>query len=138
VIDSGVLGALADNDSLVWEFVSKLAARGHMLHIPSVVLAECLTGTPSDHGYRVVIKQIGEAEPILSPVFPADGELAGKIRYRSGLPHATVDALIVAVAASSPPCLILTGDSDDIEPLASATGKDIRVKLIRDMPRGSR
>lgn len=81
--------------------------------IPAPVLAEVVRGRRAAAVDRVV--RIGQVVPTDRPI----AERAGQLLEGAGLGSAhAVDAFVVATAATVGPCVILTGDLEDLGRLA--------------------
>ncbi|MGE0727088.1 MAG: hypothetical protein AB7O92_16695 [Acidimicrobiia bacterium] len=81
--------------------------------IPSVVIAETVLGSARDASVNRVIKAIGEVTATVENTGRTAGALLGAARSTS-----TVDALVVASAIEVGGAVVLTGDPDDLQPLA--------------------
>ena len=132
VLDSGAVSALADADprALAW---AAIAIHKQMpLGIPAPVLAETTTGQKSDARVR---RLIAPNETVLDTTAEVAFR-AGRLRFRSRMPDATIDALIVATSMSFAGSIILTGDPDDIGRLASHADDplSIAVRDVRSKP----
>jgi len=115
VLDSGALSALAAGDPRMRAWVAMATKRQMLLGIPAPVLAETLTGQPADAAVHRVI-------PAPSSVIDTTrdiGREAGRLRYRAKRPDATIDALVLATAATLPGSILLTGDIADMTALAA-------------------
>lgn len=94
-LDSEVLSALADDDPRAVAVIKAARDLGALVWVPSVVLAETTTGDPGrDAAVNRVVKRLSIAE-----TDEEVGRLAGQLRYATGLTDATLDALVVAIAA---------------------------------------
>lgn len=114
ILDSGAVIALSRNDpraravlAAAWE------ADVEVVVIPSVVVAETVRGSSKDAGVNRVIKAVGA----VTPADEATGRVAGAL-LGAARSTATVDALVVASAVVLGGGVVLTGDPDDLAPLA--------------------
>jgi len=87
-------------------------ARVHV-SIPSVVLAETVRGTAKDAPVNQIIKAIGEVISVGEVTGRVAGGLLGAAKSSE-----TIDAVVVAIAIEAGGCVIVTGDPDDVCPLA--------------------
>jgi hypothetical protein len=78
------------------------------------VVAETVRGSAEDAAVNRVIKAVGEVSPADERTGRGAGALLGAARSTS-----TIDALVVASAIEAGGGVVLTGDPDDLEPLAS-------------------
>ena len=114
VFDTGALDKVAEGDEVARAVWRRLVGAGWHSLLPSVVLAETITGRPRDARIDRVIGSIG------APANPDEGiaRRAGALRFRAE--HAApsgIDALVAAHAAHSTPSVVLTGDPDDLSAL---------------------
>jgi predicted nucleic acid-binding protein len=116
VLDSGVLDLAETNQEFRW-VLRKLVERGWTPIIPTVALAEAVTGRPDDAPVNRIVKRLGTAD--------ADEALArraGQLRFRverSGsrrLPSG-IDALVAAHAAEAGSAVVFTTDPSDLRRL---------------------
>lgn len=84
------------------------------MSIPSVVIAETVRGSAKDAPVNRVIKAVGGVSSTDERTGRTAGALLGSARSTS-----TVDALVVASAIELGGGVVLTGDPDDLDPLAS-------------------
>jgi len=82
--------------------------------IPSVVIAETVRGSTKDASVNRVVKALGQVSVAGEHTGPTAGALLAVTRSSS-----TIDALVVASAIERGGGVVLTGDPDDLEPLAS-------------------
>lgn len=83
--------------------------------IPAPVLAETLTGRPQDAKVHRVISR----PTVILDTTGAIARDAGTIRFRAKAPDKTIDAIIIATAATLPQSTVLTSDVHDLTHLAS-------------------
>jgi hypothetical protein len=88
--------------------------------LPTVVVAESMTGTPIDAPVQRVLAIIASTSVPLSEILARN---AGALRFAADRPRRdTIDAIVVATADAEPNSVILTGDPDDLEVLAGVRG----------------
>ncbi|MEM8993830.1 MAG: PIN domain-containing protein [Acidobacteriota bacterium] len=114
ILDAGAVIALSRGDVRARAFVDRALKLGASVEVPVAVVAETLRGPARDAPVHRVLKAIGDVPATTEEV----GRLAGELLGRSGS-SATVDALVVAQAASSGGAHVLTGDPNDLEALAT-------------------
>lgn len=126
VLDSEGLWAVARNDEVARAVLDISRKGGASVVVPAVVMAETLHGDQRDARANRAIKKL--------VVVPVTGEIARKaasLKRRSNMSGAahTIDALVVAVAATLGGGAVLTSDMDDINRLAAAV-PDVLVRAI--------
>lgn len=114
ILDSGAVIALSRLDQRARAFLQRAIERDAEVRVPVVVLAEALRGGPRDTAVNRVLNAIGEP----APLGPEVGRRAGAILGRARRSDA-IDALVVAEAALAGGGVVLTGDPDDLGPLAA-------------------
>lgn len=114
ILDSGAVIALSRNDLRARAALTAAREVGVEVSIPSVVIAETVRGSDKDASVNRVIKAVGEVTSPDERTGRAAGALLGAARSTS-----TVEALVVASAIEGGGGVVLTGDPDDLEPLAS-------------------
>jgi predicted nucleic acid-binding protein len=92
--------------------------------IPAVVLAEVTRGSPRDAPVNRLVKAVEEVVPATE----ATARLAGRLLGSAGCDD-TVDALVVAEAATGSPTVILTADAKDLSTLAAGL-PGVRVEAV--------
>ncbi len=115
ILDSGAVIALSRGDQRARAFVARAIELGAEVEVPVVVVAETVRGGgPRDAPVNRVLKAI-DAVPVATESL---GRTAGRLlgQAKSAL---TIDALVVAQAAAAGGAHVLTGDPDDLEPLAA-------------------
>jgi predicted nucleic acid-binding protein len=113
ILDSGAVIALSRNDLRARATLAAAREAGVEVSIPSVVVAETVRGSAKDAKVNRVIKAVGEVSSADERTGRSAGALLGAARSTS-----TVDALVVASAIELGGGVVLTGDPDDLEPLA--------------------
>lgn len=114
ILDSGAVIALSRHDLRARATLAAAREAGVDVSIPSVVIAETVRGSAKDASVTRVIKAVGEVSSADERTGRGAGGLLGAARSTS-----TVDALVVASAIELGGGVVLTGDPDDLEPLAS-------------------
>lgn len=113
ILDSGAVIALSRNDLRARATLAAAREAGVEVSIPSVVIAETVRGSAKDAKVNRVIKSVGEVTAADEDTGRVAGTLLGAARSTS-----TIDALVVASAIEVGGGVVLTGDPDDLEPLA--------------------
>ncbi len=113
ILDSGAVIALSRNDVRARAALAAAREASVEVSIPSVVIAETVRGSDKDAKVNRVIKSIGEVTAADENAGRMAGALLGAAQSTS-----TVDALVVASAIGVGGGVVLTGDPDDLEPLA--------------------
>jgi len=114
ILDSGAVIALSRNDQRARAALAAAWEAGAEVSIPSVVVAETVRGTAKDAAVNRIIKAAGVVNGAGEGIGRVAGALLGAARSSS-----TVDAVVVATAIESGGGVILTGDPDDLDALAS-------------------
>jgi predicted nucleic acid-binding protein len=114
ILDSGAVIALSRDEQQARATLAAAWEVGVELAIPSVVVAETVRGSAKDASVNRVIKSVGEVTSADEDTGRIAGALLGSARSTS-----TIDALVVASAIEVGGGVVLTGDPDDLEPLAS-------------------
>lgn len=115
ILDSGAVIALSRNDQRARATLAAAWEAGVEVAIPSVVIAETVRGSAKDASVNRVIKSVGEVTSADEDTGRVAGALLGAACSTS-----TVDALVVAPAIELGGGVVLTGDPDDLEPLANS------------------
>ncbi len=126
VLDAGAVERLATSQD-ARAGLSGVARRGWSFAVPTVVLAECLTGTARDARANRLIKQLGTVRTTESIARTAaelrhDVERIGRQRVPSG-----IDAIVAAHAIHLEAEAVLTSDVSDLRRLL-ANRPDIGVE----------
>ena len=120
VLDAGVVDQIAVRQEFRW-VLRELVEDGWTPIIPTVTLAEAITGRPTDAPVNQAVKRIGCTD---TP--EATARLAGHLRFeveRSGprrLPSG-VDAIVAAHAAEAGTGVVFTTDPADLRRLLAGT-----------------
>lgn len=114
ILDSGGLTKLAKRDRQTAALLIALRRNGFWPPVvPTVVLAESLTGSPSRDANTNRFLKTCDIRPEVSE-YDARRAAALRTQARSG---SAVDAIVVALA--EPGSTVLTGDTEDLEALAA-------------------
>jgi predicted nucleic acid-binding protein len=108
ILDSGAVIGWSRGDPAVRMHIREALARGVVVSIPVVVLAETLRGGPRDAPVNRVLKAVG-----IAPTRPSTGLRAGHLLGRTGGCNAP-DALVAAEAVEAVAAVVLTSDRDDL------------------------
>ncbi len=114
ILDSGAVIALSRGDQRARAFIARAVELGAPIEIPVVVVAETVRGGPRDAPVHRILKAVGEVPQATEPLARTAGQLLGRAKS-----SATIDALVVAQAVACSGAQVLTGDVDDLEPLAA-------------------
>ena len=114
VLDSGAVIALAAGKPRARARLTEALERRAAVVIPAVVLAEVTRGSALDAPVNRLVKSVEE----LTPATEATARLAGRLLGSAGRDD-TVDALVVAEAATGGPAVVLTADTKDLSALAA-------------------
>ncbi len=114
ILDSGAVIGLSRGDVRARAFVARAIELGAPVEVPVVVVAETVRGGPRDAPVNRVLKAVDEVPEATEALGRTAGRLLGEAKS-----SATVDSLIVAQAVAAGGAHILTGDPDDLEPLAA-------------------
>jgi predicted nucleic acid-binding protein len=125
ILDSGAIIALAAGSERARHFLQRAARERVLAVIPAVVIAETTRGGPRTARVHRVIKAVDEVALITEAV----AREAGRLLAAARLANATIDALVVAMAACREPTIILTGDVDDIR-ASAARYRQVRVEGV--------
>ncbi len=114
VLDAGVLDRAGSNKEFRW-VLHELVARGWDPVVPAVVLAEAVTGRPTDAPVNQVVTRLGTVvttEPTAC--------LAGHLRFRVGrasgrMIPSGIDAIVASHAAQAGHGVVFTTDPSDLQ-----------------------
>jgi predicted nucleic acid-binding protein len=124
VLDSGAVIALAAGKPRARARLTEALERRAAVFIPAVVLAEVTRESPRDAPVNRLVKAVEEVVPATE----ATARLAGRLLGSAGRDD-TVDALVVAEAATGSPTVILTADAKDLSTLAAGL-PGVRVEAV--------
>ncbi len=113
ILDSGAVIALSRGDQRARAFLARAVELGAPVEVPVVVVAETVRGGPRDAPVNRVLKAVDAVPRANEALGRTAGRLLGEARS-----SATIDALVVAQAVAAGGAHVLTGDPDDLEPLA--------------------
>ena len=126
VLDSAALSALAGWQGRETMVRLKVALEQALpVVFPTVILAEVLTGSPSDAAVWRVVSQITPVDLTLPLAAAAGGRRQRAEAVRKKKRDLTVDALVAATAIACAPSLLVTADSGDLGLLTA--GADVKV-----------
>ena len=114
ILDSGAVIALSRGDQRARAFLTRALELGVPVEVPVVVVAETVRGGPRDAPVNRVLKAVDEVPQVTEATGRTAGKLLGQARS-----SATIDAFVVARAVEAGGAHVLTGDPDDLEPLAA-------------------
>ena len=128
ILDTEAVSALAEQRKGIAERLAAALAADHRVLIPTVVLAEVATGTPTDAAIWHVLGRI--------PTIDLTAEVsmrAGALRQRAGglrrkKRDLTVDAIVAATAVELAPSVVITADKPDLELLLADF--DVRITTL--------
>ncbi|WP_051988593.1 type II toxin-antitoxin system VapC family toxin [Kineosphaera limosa] len=124
VLDSEALAAAARKAAGMAELLEAARRADQRVIVPTVVLAEVMTGADRDAAVWHVVKRL----PLVD-LPPRTAARAGALRQaavrRRKKRDLTVDAMIAAVAVERAPAVVVTADPDDFELLLE--GHDVTV-----------
>jgi len=126
VLDSGAISALAEGDSAILVALRKALTAGASVLVPSVVLAESLTGDGRrDANLNRALKSLAVRD-LDEPIARA----AAALRHANRLRRAgTIDAIVVATADRVPGTRLITTDPADLRPLAAVARRTVIVEI---------
>lgn len=125
ILDSGAVLALARGDVRARAFIQRARELGAEVVVPVVVVGETTRGSgPRDATVNRVLKAVGEIPAAVEQT----GRTAGALLAAAGSAE-TVDAFVVAEAVLRQVAQILTGDPDDLRPLADGHA-GVRISLV--------
>ena len=128
VLDSEAVSSLARSNRLVLARLKVAADMDAVVVFPTIVLAELLTGSPSDAAVWRIVKGL-EAVDLTAAVAAQAGRLRERAeKSRRKKRDLTVDAVVAATAMAFAPSTIVTGDTEDLTLLAD--GYDVKVLSI--------
>lgn len=114
ILDSGAIIALSRGDQRARAYLARAIELRALVEVPVVVVAETLRGGARDAPVNRLLKATGTVPAAQEAHGRIAGRLLGQARSSS-----TIDALVVAHAVERGGALVLTGDPEDLERLAS-------------------
>jgi predicted nucleic acid-binding protein len=127
VLDTEALSALVRRTARIQTVLDAAHARRSHIVIPAVVLAEVMTGAPSDAAYWQVLKKLAVVDTTAQIAARAGAlrETAQAVRRKKR--DLTIDAIVAATAAEHAPAIVVTGDPADLKLLAGTGVKVVSV-----------
>jgi predicted nucleic acid-binding protein len=126
ILDSSAVSAFASKKSGLRVALRKAIASGTAIFVPAPVVTETTTGNGSrDAQVNHVLKAC-----LTIPLDDMLARAAGALRFRRAGAGA-IDAMVVACADAVAGSVIITGDVDDLRPLAEEHRRSIVVDLNR-------
>lgn len=123
VLDSGAVIRLSQRRPVAGYMLGELRELGRLV-VPSMVVAECIFGTPADANVNRFLKTV----KVLEEVSESDAREVGRLRSLASRGSA-VDGLVVVAAGRDG--YIVTGDLDDIKALVDVDyDRKIGVEVI--------
>ncbi|MCL2423759.1 MAG: type II toxin-antitoxin system VapC family toxin [Micrococcales bacterium] len=114
VLDSEALAAVARRDPRVAPVLAFIVEKNQRMVVPAVVLAELMTGRPTDAGVWHAVNRLVVADITARIAADAGARRERATAVRPKKRDLTVDALVVATAAQFAPAVVITADPDDI------------------------
>ena len=128
VLDSGALERV-ETKPVLRAMLHRLLEHGADVEIPTITLAEAITGTPRDAPVHRLVKRVGTL-PTDEVVARRAGAMRHTIRQRRKRTPSAVDAIVAAHAALGvTPALVLTTDKRDLSVLAASCRNVIVEKI---------
>lgn len=127
VLDSEGLWAVARNTEDARAVIDLAIRGGSLVIVPSIVLAETLTGGPQDAPVNQVLSKVTVVS--ITEDLARDAALLKRKSGMTGVEH-TIDAIVVAVSASQGGGVVLTSDPGDIKQLADEVYES-RIRAIK-------
>ncbi len=113
--------------------LANIVRDGGVIRVPAVVLAECYGDSRHNAGYDRALKALGGAERVVVDTTAEIAKEAGRL-LRAADMNETIDALVVATAASSPlRATIVTGDERHVEGLVCCAERDLGIIYLNDL-----
>jgi predicted nucleic acid-binding protein len=128
VLDSAALTALVQHDRGLHALLTAVRAEGQRVVIPTVILAETMTGKASDAALWHAVNRL----PVQDAT-TAIAARAGALRERAEATRPkkrdlTIDALVAATAEAHAPAVVVTADTMDLARLTASA--DVRVASL--------
>ncbi|MCL2464115.1 MAG: type II toxin-antitoxin system VapC family toxin [Micrococcales bacterium] len=132
VLDSQAVAALAHRTAGMAERLEAARRMDARVVIPSVVLAEVMTGGADDAAVWHVVRRFPVVDLDARWCARAGGlrERAEKVRRKKR--DLTIDALVAAVATGVQPAVVITADPDDFALLLD--GYDVKISTVNQTP----
>jgi predicted nucleic acid-binding protein len=127
VLDAEAVSALVRRTARIQTVLDTALTRRSHIIVPAVVLAEVMTGAPSDAAYWQVLKRLAVVDTTARIAARAGAlrEAAQAVRRKKR--DLTIDAIVAATAAEHTPAIVVTGDPADLKLLAGPGVKVVPV-----------
>lgn len=110
VLDADAVTKAAANDRLVQAFLTVACKRDARVVMSAITITEALGGGRHDADIHRVLSRVSHI-----PVTTVLARSAGELLVATGIPNATVDAVVAATALAEPgPVVLLTSSPDDL------------------------
>ena len=116
VLDTGAVDQAATNNELRW-LLRDLISDGWIPFIPTVVLAEAVTGRPEDAPVNQVVKRLGTVDTTQATARRARHLRFGVKRAGARRVPSGIDAIVAAHAADAGRGVVFTTDPSDLRHL---------------------
>jgi len=134
VFDSGALGALADDDPRIRALLRRIVEEHAVVCVPVVVLAECYGDQRYDVRYDRALDALGGFTSVVDLTARTAID-TGRLRNAAGLPGTeTIEAIVVATAASYPRASIVTANVRHVRPLAACSERSLGLIDLNRLP----
>jgi predicted nucleic acid-binding protein len=134
VLDAGAVTAWAEGDPRLTALLTVVAERNGRVIVPTVVIAESLSGNGSRDAKAHRRLKGAVSDPCEKETAVRAAALRSAVRHGRGL---AIDAIVVATAEQYGATL-LTGDREDIAALVSAGAPHVRVIPLDEVPSSPR
>jgi predicted nucleic acid-binding protein len=128
ILDSEAVSALAEKRKGMAERLAAAQEADHRVVIPTVVLAEVATGSPTDAAVWHVLGRIPTIDLPQGVAMRAGALRARAHSVRRKKRDLTVDAIVAATAVELAPSVVITVDKRDLELLVD--GYDVKVSAV--------
>ena len=119
ILDSEALSALSRRDRAAHSLLAGIDAEDELAVIPAVILAEVMTGKPSDAAVWHVVDRLVVCHTTASIAARAGALRQGAESVRRKKRDLTIDAIVAATAEALAPSVVVTGDPTDFALLLS-------------------
>ncbi|MDR1808661.1 MAG: type II toxin-antitoxin system VapC family toxin [Propionibacteriaceae bacterium] len=127
VLDAEAVSALVRRTPRLQTVLAAALARRSHIVVPAVVLAEVMTGAPSDAAYWQALKRLAVVDTTARIAARAGALREAALAARRQKRDLTVDAIVAATAAEHTPAIVVTGDPADLKLLAGPGVKIVSV-----------
>ena len=128
ILDSEAVSALAEKRKGMAERLAAARETDHRVVIPTVVLAEVGTGSPTDAAIWHILGRIPTVDLAQGVAMRAGSLRARADSVRRKKRDLTVDAIVVATAVELAPSVVITADKPDLDLLVG--GFDVKVSAV--------